>query len=122
MDNLTQLATARLTPAQAYALDAQRVRRDAAIERQRLDYQADLARVQALYANGVGRKAKPVVEPTFTEATTFTVKQLAGGAALSGRKRRPVTPAADLDATAEAKRERRRARRLARKARQQGVN
>jgi hypothetical protein len=114
MENLTQLATTRLAPAQAYALDAQRVRRAAAIERQRLDYQADIARIQDLYANGSLRKATPAVAPAFTEATSYTVTRLAGGAALSGRKR----SVASGDEATEAKRARRRARRAARKARQ----
>ena len=93
-------------------------RRNEAIARQATEVQADIARLQELYANGSLRKATPTVAPTYKEATTFTVKQLAGGAALSGRKRRPAAPAADLDAAAEAKRERRRQRRLARKQRQ----
>jgi len=114
MENVTPLA--RLTPAEVYKLHIQKVRRNAAIERQAKEIQADVARVQALYTEGSTRKAAPAPAPQFTEATSYTVTRLPGGAALSGRKR----SAASADAATEAKRERRRARRAARKARQAG--
>jgi hypothetical protein len=112
MDNFTQLATARLTSAQTYALHAQKVRRDAAIERQRQDIQADLNRLADLYKNGSLKRAQPAPAPAFNSATSYTVTKLAGGAALSGRKGRS---AKDTSPEAEAKRERRRARRAARR-------
>jgi hypothetical protein len=46
----TQTATARLTSAETYNEYIKRVRRNAAIERQRLEVRADIERVQALYA------------------------------------------------------------------------
>jgi hypothetical protein len=105
----------RLTPAEAYKLNLEKVRRQAAIDRRTTEAQAYLQQVQELYTQGSPRKTPVEVKPQFAEATTFTVKQLAGGAALSGRKRRPV---ASGDEATEAKRERRRARRLARRQRQ----
>jgi hypothetical protein len=105
----------RLTPAEAYKLNLEKVRRQAAIDRRTTEAQAYLQQVQELYTQGSPRKTPVEVKPQFAEATTFTVKQLAGGAALSGRKRRPATPAADLDAAAEAKRQKRRERRAARR-------
>jgi hypothetical protein len=113
---------ARLSPAEAYKLHLQSVRRNAAIERQRQDYKADVARIQALYAEGAPRKAPAVVAPQFTEAGAYTVTRLPGGlkasaaadkAAATRRKR-----VLDESPEAVAKREKRRARRAARKARQ----
>jgi hypothetical protein len=124
MTQTTQLATARLTPAQAYDLHIQKVRRNAAIERQRVEVQADLARVQALYTEGAGRKEPVVVKPQFTEAKGYTVVKLPGGleaskAAEKGARTRRERSTRVLDMTPEAvaKREARRARRAARKAR-----
>jgi hypothetical protein len=122
MDQTTQLATARLTSAEAYKRHIQTVRRNAAIERQRIEVRADIERVQALYAEGAPRKAPVEVAPQFTETSTYTVTHLAGGlkasvaadkAAVTRRKR-----VLDNSPEAEAKREKRRARRAARKARQ----
>ncbi len=117
----TNPATTRLTSAETYALYIKRVRRNAAIERQRQDYQADIARVQALYSEGAPRKAPTVAKPLFQEAPTFTLTQLPGGlkasvaadkAAVTRRKRN-----LDMSPEAVAKREKRRAQRAARKAR-----
>ena len=113
MENVTPLT--RLTPAEVYKLHVQKVRRNAAIERQAKEIQADVARVQALYTEGSTRKAAPAPEPAFTEATTYKVTRLPGGASLSGRKGRAPK---DTSPEAEAKRARRRERRAARKARQ----
>jgi hypothetical protein len=118
----TQPATARLTSAEAYKRHIQTVRRNAAIERQRVEVRADIERVQALYAEGAPRKAPVEVAPQFTESATFKVTKLAGGlkasvaadkAAVTRRKRE-----LDMSPEAVAKREKRRARRAARKARQ----
>jgi len=118
----TNQATARLTTAQAYNLHIQKVRRDAAVERQRQDYQADIARIQALYAEGAPRKAPVEVKPQFTQAATYTVTQLAGGlaASVAADKAKVTRRSRALDQSPEAvqKREQRRARRAARKARQ----
>jgi hypothetical protein len=122
MAQTTQPATARLTPAETYNQYIKRVRRNAAIERQRVEVRADIERVQALYAEGAPRKAPVAVVPQFTETATYTVTHLAGGlkasvaadkAAVTRRKR-----VLDNSPEAEAKREKRRARRAARKARQ----
>jgi hypothetical protein len=122
MAQTTQPALARLTPAETYNQYIKRVRRNAAIERQRVEVRADIERVQALYAEGAPRKAPVAVAPQFTETTTYTVTHLAGGlkasvaadkAAVTRRKR-----VLDNSPEAEAKREKRRARRAARKARQ----
>ena len=111
MDNLTPLT--RLTPAEAYKRQVQADRRQAAIERRTAEGQAEVARLLDLYANGSLKRrsaeAAPVPEPT-----SYTVKRLPGGAALSGRKR----SAASADEATEAKRAKRRERRAARKARQ----
>jgi hypothetical protein len=122
MAQTTPLATARLTPAETYNQYIKRVRRNAAIERQRVEVRADIERVQALYAEGAPRKAPVEVAPQFTESATFKVTKLAGGlkasvaadkAAVTRRKRE-----LDMSPEAVAKREKRRARRAARKARQ----
>jgi hypothetical protein len=116
----TELSTARLTAAQAYNLHIQKVRRDAAVERQRQDYQADIARVQALYAEGASRKAPTVVKPQFKQAATYTVTQLPGGAKASAAAEKAAATrrsrAKDTSPEAEARRAKRRARRAARKA------
>jgi hypothetical protein len=118
----TQPATARLTSAEVYKRHIQTVRRNAAIERQRAEVQADISRVQALYQEGSKRRLQAPVEPSFKEATAYTVTQLPGGvkaskaaekAAVTRRKR-----VLDMSPEAVAKREKRRARRAARKARQ----
>ena len=118
----TTPATARLTVAEAYNRHIQTVRRNAAIERQRVEVQADIARVQALYAEGAPRKAPVEVKPQFKEAATFTVTTLPGGlkaskAAEKGavtRRKREL----DMSPEAVAKREKRRERRAQRKLRQ----
>ena len=118
----TELATARLTAAEVYKRHIQTVRRNAAIERQRQDYQADIARIQALYAEGSARKAPVEVKPQFKEAATYTVTQLHGGlaASVAADKAKVTRRSRALDQSPEAvaKREQRRARRAARKARQ----
>jgi hypothetical protein len=117
----TQPATARLTPAEAYKRHIQTVRRNAAIERQRVEVRADIERVQALYAEGSKRRLQAPVAPAFKESQTYTVQHLAGGleasvaaekAAVTRRKR-----VLDMSPEAVAKREKRRAARAARKAR-----
>ena len=121
MEKTTQ-ATARLTSAQAYALHAQKVRRDAAVERQRAEIQADIARLNDLYANGSLKRPGAKPEPQFKEAARFTVERLAGGLASSVAADRAASTRRKrvLDESPEAieKREKRRQRRLARKARQ----
>jgi hypothetical protein len=115
-------ATAKLTVAEVYKRHIATVRRNAAIERQRVEVQADIARVQALYTEGAGRKAPVVVKPQFTEASAYVTTKLPGGAAASKaatkaaatRRKREL----DMSPEAVAKREKRRARRQARKERQ----
>jgi hypothetical protein len=118
----TQTATARLTSAETYNEYIKRVRRNAAIERQRLEVRADIERVQALYAEGSNKRLQPTPAPAFTEASAFTVKRLAGGleASVASEKAVKTRRARVLDNSpeAEAKRARRRARRQARKERQ----
>ena len=120
----TELATARLTTAEVYKRHAQTVRRNAAIERQRQDYQADIARVQALYTEGSSRKAPVVAKPQFKQAATYTVTQLPGGAKASAAAEKAAATrrsrAKDTSPEAEARRAKRRARRAARKAAAQG--
>ena len=121
----TTPATARLTVAEAYNRHIQTVRRNAAIERQRVEVQADIARVQALYTEGAGRKEAPKVKPQYTEATTYVTTKLPGGAkaSLAAEKAAVTRRKRVLDESPEAvaKREKRRARRAARKARQAAV-
>jgi hypothetical protein len=121
MEKTTQ-ATARLTASETYARHAAQVRRNAAIERQRVEIQADIARLNDLYANGSLKRPGAKPEPQFKEATRFTVERLAGGLASSvAADKAAVTRRArvqDTSPEAEAKREKRRARRAARKARQ----
>ncbi len=114
----------KLTPAQAYDLHVQTVRRNAAIERQRQEIQADIARVQALYTEGAGRREPVVAKPQYKEAAAYTVTRLPGGldasvAAEKGARTRRERQGRVLDMSPEAvaKREARRARRAARKAR-----
>jgi hypothetical protein len=118
----TQPALARLTPAETYNEYIKRVRRNAAIERQRVEVRADIERVQALYAEGSNKRLQPTPAPAFTEASAFTVNRLAGGleASVAAEKATKTRRARVLDNSpeAEAKREKRRARRAARKARQ----
>jgi hypothetical protein len=118
----TKLATARLTAAETYKRHIQTVRRQAAIDRRTAEAQADIARVQALYAEGAPRKAPVEVKPQFKEAATYTVTQLHGGlkASLAADKASVTRRSRALDQSPEAvqKREQRRARRAARKARQ----
>jgi hypothetical protein len=124
MKNLNELTLAKLTSAEAYKRHIQTVRRNAAIERQRVEVQADLARLQALYTEGAGRKEPVVDKPQFTEAKGYTVVKLPGGleaskAAEKGARTRRERSTRVLDMSPEAvqKREARRARRAARKAR-----
>jgi hypothetical protein len=121
MEKLTQ-ATARLTPAEAYNRQAAHDRRTAAIERQRVEIQADIARLNDLYANGSLTRPGAKPKPQFKEATRFTVERLAGGldASVAADKAAVTrrTRAKDTSPEAEEKRARRRARRLARKQRQ----
>ncbi len=122
MKNLNELTLAKLTPAEAYKRHIETVRRNAAIERQRLEVQADIARVQALYTEGAGRKEPVVAKPQFTEAKAYTVTRLPGGleASKAAEKGAATRRGRNLDMSPEAvaKREKRRARRAARKARQ----
>jgi hypothetical protein len=124
MEKTTQV-TVRLTPAQAYALHAAQVRRNAAIERQRVEIRADIVRLQALYADGSLCRRKTPVAPAFVEATRFTTERLAGGlkasvaadkAAVTRRKRQM-----DMSPEAEARRAKRREQRAARKARREAA-
>ena len=114
--------TAKLSPAAAYAKQKWEDRRQAALDRiNDPAIQAEVKRVQELYAQGAPRKAPVEVKPQFKQATTFTVTRLAGGAkaskaaekAAATRRGRPL----DMSPEAVAKREKRRARRAARKAR-----
>jgi hypothetical protein len=118
----TELATARLTAAEVYKRHIQTVRRQAAIDRRTAEAQAYIARIQALYAEGSGRKAPVEVKPQFKEAATYTVTQLHGGlkASLAADKASATRRSRALDQSPEAvaKRDQRRARRAARKARQ----
>jgi hypothetical protein len=129
MKNLNELTLAKLTPAEAYKRHIQTVRRNAAIERQRVEVQADLARLQALYTEGAGRKEPVVVKPQYKEAAAYTITRLAGGleaskAAEKGARTRRERSTRVLDMSPEAveKREKRRARRQARKQRQAAAN
>jgi hypothetical protein len=121
MENLTQMTLTKLTPAQTYALHLQKVRRQNAIDRMTAEVQADIKRVQALYTEGSTKRLQPAPEPTFKEATTYTVTHLAGGleASVAASKAAKTRRARVLDMSAEAvaKREARRVRRAARKAR-----
>lgn len=118
-------STARLTASETYALHATQVRRNAAIERQRVEIRADIERVQALYVSGSTRRLKTPVAPAFAEATRFTTERLAGGlkasvaadkAAVTRRKRQM-----DMSPEAEARRAKRREQRAARKARREAA-
>jgi hypothetical protein len=115
-------ATSRLTTAEAYRRHAQQVRRNAAVERQRVEVQADLARLQELYANGSLKRKQAAPAPLFKEAATRTATRLPGGLAASVAADRAAAArrGRSLDTSEEsvAKRERRRQRRLARKQRQ----
>ena len=115
--------TYKLSPAAAYAKQKWEDRRAAALERiNDPAIQAEVKRIQELYAKGSVRRPAPAPAPQFKEATRFTVTRLAGGAkasqaaerAAATRRGRPV----DNSPEAVAKREKRRARRAARKARQ----
>ena len=121
---MTQTATARLTPAEAYNEHIKRVRLQAAIDRRTAESRADTQRVLDLYTNGAPRKEPVVVKPQFTEAAAYTVTRLPGGleaskAAEKGARtrRERTTRVLDMSPEAVAKREARRARRAARKAR-----
>ncbi len=123
--NLNQMTLTKLTPAQAYDLHVQTVRRNAAIERQRQEIQADIVRVQALYTEGAGRREPVVAKPQYKEAAAYTVTRLPGGldasvAAEKGARtrRERATRVLDMSPEAVARRERRRARRQVRKERQ----
>jgi hypothetical protein len=122
MKNLNELTLAKLTPAEAYKRHIETVRRNAAIERQRVEIQADIARVQALYTDGAGRKEPVVAKPQYKEAAAYTVTRLPGGleASKAAEKGAATRRGRNLDMSPEAvaKREKRRARRAARKARQ----
>jgi hypothetical protein len=129
MKNLNELTLAKLTPAEAYKRHIETVRRNAAIERQRVEIQADIARVQALYTDGAGRKEPVVTKPQYKEAAAYTVVKLPGGldasvAAEKGARtrRERSTRVLDMSPEAVAKREARRARRAARKARKAAAN
>ena len=112
MDNLTQPRRLQDTADYRRWVAA---RRNEAIARQAEEIQADIARLQDLYANGSHKRPGAKPEPAFTEATSYKVTRLPGGASLSGRKGRAPK---DTSPEAEAKRARRRERRAARKARQ----
>jgi len=73
----------KLTPAEVYKLHLRQVRRQNAIERMTAEVQADIARVQALYAEGSTKRLQPAPELTFKEATQFTTTRLPGGAKAS---------------------------------------
>ena len=107
-------ATARLTPAEAYKLHIATVRRNAAIERQRQDYQADIARVQALYKEGSKRRLQAPAAPAVKEPEAYTVTRLPGGAKASKRQ-------LDMSPEAVARREKRRQQRAARKAKREAA-
>jgi hypothetical protein len=122
---MTQTATARLTPAEAYNEHIKRVRLQAAIDRRTAESRADTQRVLDLYTNGAPRKEPVVVKPQYQEAAAYTVTHLPGGleaskAAEKGARtrRERATRVLDMSPEAVAKREARRARRAARKARQ----
>jgi hypothetical protein len=121
MEKTTQ-ATARLTASETYARHAAQVRRNAAIERQRVEVRADIERLQALYTQGAPRKAPVAVAPQFKEAAAFTTTHLPGGLKASAAADRAASTrrarSLDMSEEAVAKREKRRQRRLARKARQ----
>ncbi len=113
----------KLSPAAAYAKQKWEDRRQAALDRiNDPAIQAEVQRIQALYAEGSTRRQQPAPAPQFKEASTYTVTRLPGGAkaskaaekAAATRRGRPL----DESPEAVAKRERRRARRAARKARQ----
>ncbi len=126
MKNLNELTLAKLTPAEAYKRHIETVRRNAAIERQRVEIQADIARVQALYTDGAGRKEPVVAKPQYKEAAAYTVVKLPGGleASKAAEKGAATRRGRNLDMSPEAveKREKRRARRQARKQRQAAAN
>jgi len=113
---------ARLTVQQAYALHVERTRRNAAIERQRVEVQADIARVQELYTEGSLKRQQAAPAPTYKEAATYVTTRLPGGAkaSLAAEKAAVTRRKRELDMSPEAvaKREKRRERRAARKARQ----
>lgn len=115
-------AVARLTAAQVYDLHNQKIRRDAAVERQRQEIQGDMARLADLYANGSLKRKQAAPEPQFKEAVARTVTRLAGGlaASVAADKAKATRRARVLDDSPEAvaKREQRRTRRAARKLRQ----
>jgi len=69
----------KLSPAEAYQRHLQSERRNAAIERQRADYQEDIARLLELYANGSLRRPGTKPERKVKEATSYTTTRLAGG-------------------------------------------
>jgi hypothetical protein len=124
MESLTQMTLTKLTAAETYKLHLQKVRRQNAIDRMTAEVQADIKRIQALYAEGSTKRLQPAPEPTFKEAATFTTTRLPGGAEASvaaekGARTRRERQGRVLDMSPEAvaKREARRARRAARKAR-----
>ncbi len=124
MENLTQMTLTKLTAAETYKLHLQKVRRQNAIDRMTAEVQADIKRVQALYTEGSTKRLQPAPEPTFKEATQYTVTHLPGGAKASvaaekGARTRRERQGRVLDMSPEAvaKREARRVRRAARKAR-----
>ena len=118
----TTPATARLTVAEAYKRHIKTVRRNAAIERQRVEVQADVQRLQDLYANGSLKRKQEAPAPTYKEADTYVTTKLPGGAkaSLAAEKAAVTRRKRVLDESpeAEARRARRRERRAARKARQ----
>ncbi len=125
MTQTTNPATQKLTASEAYNEHIKTVRRNAAIERQRQDYQADIKRVLALYAEGSTKRLQSTPVQTFTEAKAYAVVKLPGGldasvAAEKGARTRRERQGRVLDMSPEAvaKREKRRARRQARKERQ----
>ena len=118
----TTPATARLTVAEAYKRHIQTVRRNAAIERQRVEVQGDISRVQALYTEGSLKRQQAAPAPTYKEAATYVTTKLPGGAkaSIAAEKAAVTRRKRVLDESPEAvaKREKRRARRAARKLRQ----
>lgn len=114
--------TTKLSPAAAYAKQKWEDRRQAALDRiNDPAIQAEVQRIQALYAEGAPRKAPVEVKPQFKEASTFTVTRLPGGLKASKAADKAAvtrrTRVLDNSPEAVAKREKRRARRAARKAR-----
>jgi hypothetical protein len=74
----------KLTPAQAYALQAKEDRRQAALDRiQDPMVRAEANRIHELYTAGSLNRQPKAVEPQYKEATSFKVVQLPGGAKAS---------------------------------------